>query len=178
MSRAQDEAERAAGVRQPLTPLLSAAAAVLLGILPAGISGFQIAGPALLMIAVYHWTIFRPQALPPPAIFIAGLLHDILSGGPIGLWAALLLAEYGFLMTQRRVFLARTFPIAWFGFALVAAGLTVVAWILGMAWYAAILAPMPFVLLLVASVVLYPFASWAFAKLSRRPPPRRLAARP
>lgn len=45
------------------------------------------AEPWLPAVMIYYWTLRRPDLTPPGLSFIAGLALDLLSGGPLGLWA-------------------------------------------------------------------------------------------
>ena len=47
-----------------LTVILAMAAAV-----PLHAPGFSAVAPAVTLISVYYWTIFRPDLLPAPAVF-------------------------------------------------------------------------------------------------------------
>ena len=40
--------------------------------------------PALPLIAVYYWTVYKPHLMPVWAIFLIGLFHDLLTAGPAG----------------------------------------------------------------------------------------------
>jgi rod shape-determining protein MreD len=57
--------------------------------------------PLLALIPVYFWSLVRPDLMPPFAALAVGLLEDLLSGGPPGLWAAGFLAAYAFTDSQR-----------------------------------------------------------------------------
>lgn len=46
-----------------------------------------VAEPWLHACVIYFWTHRRPSMMPPLLCFVAGLLTDLITGGPIGLWA-------------------------------------------------------------------------------------------
>ena len=140
---------------------------VLIGVAPSGINGIDAAGPALTLMLVYFWTIFQPNLLPPPAVFIIGLLQDTLSGAPIGLGTLVLLGVQQFVAHERRVFTARTFGIAWFGFGMVAVAATAIGWLLGTIHAGQMLMIRPFVMQVLFSVTLYPLVSWVFGQIVR-----------
>jgi rod shape-determining protein MreD len=152
-----------------IAPIVIALFCVILGVLPTSVPGLATMGPALTLMAVYYWSIFAPLLLPPPAVFVVGLVQDVLGGGPIGLNAFVLLAVHGLLVNQRRVFIARAFPMAWFGFAMVALGAAALSWAIASAFYMGLLAPEPFLVQAVLSVALYPIASWAFSRVHLDP---------
>ena len=66
-------------------PSLATFLLVLLSVTPLPIPSYGSVAPVLPMIAIYYWAAHRPDLLPFSVVFVAGLLHDILSGGPLGL---------------------------------------------------------------------------------------------
>lgn len=150
-----------------LVPPLVGFVCVLIGVAPSGVSGIDAAGPALTLMLIYFWTIFQPHLLPPPAVFIIGLLQDTLSGAPIGLGTLILLGVQQFVARERRVFTARTFGIAWFGFGVVAFLAAGAGWLLGSLHGARLMEAQPFVMQMLLSIALYPLASWIFGQIVR-----------
>ncbi|MCF4167479.1 rod shape-determining protein MreD [Zavarzinia compransoris] len=150
-----------------LVPPLVGLLCVLVGVAPSGISAIDAAGPALTLMLVYFWTIFQPALLPPPAVFIIGLLQDTLSGAPIGLGTLILLGVQQFVAHERRVFTARTFTIAWLGFGMVAVLATAAGWLLGSIHAGLLLEVRPFLGQVLLSVTLYPVVSWLFGQIVR-----------
>lgn len=43
--------------------------------------------PVLPLVVTFHWAVKRPGAMPVCLGFFAGLLTDLLSGGPLGVWS-------------------------------------------------------------------------------------------
>lgn len=150
-----------------LVPPLIGLICVVIGVAPSGVAGLGVAGPALTLMLVYFWTIFQPHLLPPPAVFIIGFVQDVLTGAPIGLGTLVLLAVQQFVLRERRVFTARTFVIAWFGFAVVALIATIAMWTLVVLYQWRLIDPGPFASQLLLSVLLYPAASWLFGQVVR-----------
>lgn len=102
---------------------------VLVGLVPVRIPQYMAITPLLVLTSVYYWTIHRPDLMRPLAVFAIGLLQDLLSGAPLGLNALVLLAVHGVVVSQRRFFLASTFALMWFGFAMVLAGAAMLEWL-------------------------------------------------
>lgn len=150
-----------------LVPPLIGLICIIIGVAPSGVAGLGAAGPALTLMLVYFWTIFQPRLLPPPAVFIIGFIQDVLTGAPIGMGTLVLLGVQQFVLRERRVFTARTFAIAWFGFTVVALIATTALWLLVALYQAQLVDPGPFVGQLVLSVLLYPAASWLFGQIVR-----------
>ncbi|MBL4894279.1 MAG: rod shape-determining protein MreD [Emcibacter sp.] len=76
--------------------------------------------PFLSLISVYYWSIFKPRLMPVAAVFLLGLLQDILSGGPLGMMALLLVLVQIFVVRQGRRFLEKEFLFNWLVFIFVA----------------------------------------------------------
>jgi rod shape-determining protein MreD len=79
-----------------LLPAMTLAIAALAAILPFG------AGDTVRMclsfvpvIVAQYWSVRRPRMVPLPLIFAIGLAIDILTHGPVGFWALMMLAAAG-----------------------------------------------------------------------------------
>ncbi len=106
------------GLRWAL-PSLSILGLIILMQLPYRISFLDNLLPFLPMAAVYYWGIFKPNLVPVSAVFILGLLQDILSGGPLGMMALLLILVRLLVVQQGRRFLEREFLFSWMVFFVV-----------------------------------------------------------
>ena len=51
--------------------------------------------PAVALCCVWFWSLFRPAAMPPPMVFLIGLLLDLLGYLPPGVGVLTLLAVHG-----------------------------------------------------------------------------------
>ena len=162
-------ARRLISVAAGVAPILIALLCVIIGVLPMNFPGLAAIGPALTLMAVYYWSIFAPLLLPPPAVFLIGLVQDLLGGGPIGMNAVILLAVYGLVVNQRRVFMARAFHIAWIGFMLVSLGVALVSWSVVCLFNFSLLMPTPFLVQSGLSIALYPVSSWLFSRVHLDP---------
>ncbi len=103
-----------------LLPVASTGFAALLALLPVPLAGYAVLTPAFALMAVYHWTIYRPDLLPSSALFGIGLVFDLLSGGPPGATSLLFLLSRAAVLRCRRWFFNRDFPFVWAGFTLLA----------------------------------------------------------
>ncbi len=84
--------------------------------------------PYLSLAAVYYWCIFKPRLMPVSAVFLLGLLQDIISGGPLGMMALLLLIVRIFVVRQSSRFLEREFLFNWLVFIMVALVFGLATW--------------------------------------------------
>ena len=71
-------------VARSLSPMAITLLLVMVSVLPMHIPFFGTVSPVLSLMAVYYWSIFRPDLMPSFAVFGAGLFQDILSGTPLG----------------------------------------------------------------------------------------------
>jgi rod shape-determining protein MreD len=150
-----------------LLPGLVTFIAVLLTVLPLGIPFAAVVTPFLSLMAVYYWSIYRPDLLPPAVVFVLGVLQDMLTGGPVGLLALVLLLVQALAVSQRRILLGQAFSVEWAGLLLVVAGAGAVSWTLASVYYLALVPPVPFVVQALITVALYPLGSWLFARVAR-----------
>jgi rod shape-determining protein MreD len=104
-----------------LLPVATTLLAAVISVLPVQIPGYAALTPVFTLMAAYHWTIYRPDLLPPVALFGIGLAEDLLAGSPIGVNALLLLLTRIAVLSHRRYFINRNFPFVWTGFTLLAA---------------------------------------------------------
>ena len=140
---------------------LSSIVPVTFGILGVVIANFPVSllgglvPPALLVfMPLYFWAMVRPDLMTPFWAFVLGILQDLLSGGPAGVWAASFLAAY-FLIDRQRDMLAGLSGIgavAGFAVAALTACLTAYAIVAVYYWHLPPAAPM---LLQLAMTVLF-----------------------
>lgn len=155
--------------------LLKGAAPTLLGVfgvimlaLPVRFLEGAIPAPIIPLVVVFFWSIYGPDYMPPLSVFFIGLLQDLLTGGPLGLWPAVYLATQFVVLSQRPYFLGREQKVVWIGFALAAAGASVILWLV-MSLMAGVLLPIRGLLYqMFATVMIYPLFGVAFSQLHRR----------
>jgi len=111
-------------------PIATTLLAAIIAILPVPVPGYAALTPAFTLMAVYHWTIYRPDLLPPIGVFGVGLVQDLLSGAPAGVGTLVLLLARAAVLRARRYFINRTFPFVWTGFALLSAAAMLTLWAL------------------------------------------------
>ena len=112
-----------------LTPSMLTLILVIISVVPIRILNFSTVVPLLPLMSVYHWAIFRPRLLPAYAVFLIGILQDILTGSPIGVNSFVFLLVYGAVLSQKRFFTGKSFFILWLGFSLIAAGASGLNWL-------------------------------------------------
>ena len=58
--------------------------------------------PLLGLMPVYFWCLVRPDLMTPAAAFAIGILQDMMSGGPPGIWTLLLSLTYAVVAAPAR----------------------------------------------------------------------------
>ncbi len=134
-------------------PTASTALLLLLAAVPVGLPGLT---PAVALPCVFFWSVFRPAALPPPAVFALGLLEDLLTAAPMGSGVLTLLVVGG-LATRWRPFLARqSFLAVWLAYCGVAIGAASLGWLLQVALGGRLVPTAPAFYQVMLSAGLYP----------------------
>ena len=113
-----------------LLPVATTVLATIISIQPAHIPGSAAPAPAFVLMAVYHWTIYRPDLLRPFALFLVGITQDLLAGVPPGVTALVLLLTRSVVLSYRRHFVNRLFPFVWTGFTILTGGAMLFLWFL------------------------------------------------
>jgi rod shape-determining protein MreD len=106
-------------------PFLTGIFGAILANIPVSFFGGLVPPPLFALMPVYFWCLVRPDLMPPSAAFAIGLVEDLLSGGPPGVWALSFLVCYAVIDRQRDTFAGLAGYGAILGFAaimLVASG--------------------------------------------------------
>ncbi|MDE2134390.1 MAG: hypothetical protein KGJ49_07300 [Alphaproteobacteria bacterium] len=100
-----------------ITPVSCGVIAVFAANLPFSFLGPWVPSPLYALMPVYFWCLVRPDLMSPVWAFMIGVLHDMLSGGPPGIWAASFVATYAVIDRQRDAFAGLSGVGAVLGFA-------------------------------------------------------------
>ncbi|MFT8244669.1 rod shape-determining protein MreD [Roseomonas sp. BN140053] len=104
--------------------------AALLLILAATPAGLPVLGPGLTLACVFFWSVFRPAAMPAPAVFGLGLLQDLLAFAPLGQGVLTLLLAHGAAIRFRRFLARQSFAVVWIIFCVFALAASVLGYAL------------------------------------------------
>jgi rod shape-determining protein MreD len=160
--------QRDADVLYRLMPFVSCLAGAILSVVPLQVPGLPGATPAFALMAIYHWTIYRPDLMPPSGVFAIGLALDLLDGTPyIGVSSLIFLIVRSLVQVGHRRVTNQPFPIVWAGFLAVASAAIALEWLFVGALNAAPLGPRPFLFQILATVAAFPVASYVLAQLQR-----------
>lgn len=149
------------------SPFLLTLILVLLALIPTRIPELATIQPLLPLIAIYHWTVFRPDLMPMVLVFLAGMLEDLLSGGPMGIHTLMMLIVYGLVQSQRKFLFRKPFLVNWIGFAIFSAAAEIAAWTLGSLSLFAALPIRPFFFQFLITLALFPLLALALALWER-----------
>ena len=131
---ARGRTEPQGGLLRRLDALFRAAFPTLVTMLLLVLAVVPMGGPGMLMAAalpcVFFWTIFRPAAMPAPAVFGLGLLHDMLALAPLGVGILALLVAHGLALRLRDFLVRQSFLVVWMMFCAFAAGTALLCWLL------------------------------------------------
>jgi rod shape-determining protein MreD len=148
-------------------PFVSAFVCVLLGVMTWPLPSFGMIAPPLALIAVYYWSIHRPDLFGPGLAFVIGLLHDVVHYLPIGLSALLFVAAHQIIFHQRRFFTGHSFFVMWWGFALTCVMVQMAGWLLHSLVNWQILPPLPIIAQTGLAVAAFPLLCWIFIHIQR-----------
>ncbi|HYN38545.1 MAG TPA: rod shape-determining protein MreD [Rhodospirillales bacterium] len=147
-------------VARNMVPCALTTSLLFAGVIPLHNSVLQSVAPSLPLIAVFYWTLYRPDLMPPVAVFAIGVLHDILVGLPIGVTACVLVCVHAAVSTQRRFFSGKSFGVLWLGFAVVATAGLLLGWLLTCVYYATLVTPDRMAFQILTTIGCFPILCW------------------
>lgn len=160
----------------PASGLLRQIDALARAALPSGLTALQmvlaaaaIGIPGLVtavaLPCIFFWSVFRPAALPPPAVFGLGLLQDLLTAAPLGSGVLVLLVVHGLAAHWRRFLVKQSFLLVWLAFCAFTAGAAALGGALQalLVWHVLPVPPGFWQALLTAG--LYPILVWPLTRM-------------
>ncbi len=134
---------------------------------PFGIYGQAELLPAVTLCAVWFWSLARPDTMPPPLVFLIGLLTDLMGYLPLGICAFTMLAVHGLATSLRRPLARHGFALIWLVFGLIAFTASVLIWLLVMLLSFHLLSPNAALFQAVLAIALYPVIAIPFSAAHR-----------
>jgi rod shape-determining protein MreD len=159
--------QRDIGLINRLAPTLTTVLCAFASVAPAHLPAFVTTTPFFTLMAVYFWTLHRPELLPFPTVFAAGLLLDLLEGAPLGISSLILLLTHGLVLSQREHLVMRRFTVVWVGFLVVAAAALALTWGVVSLFYGILLDVRAFLFQGLLTVAVYPVVSYLLARVQR-----------
>lgn len=128
----------------------------LLNVAPLPLGQLEDIRPAFVLMAVYYWSIVRPDMMQLWVAFCAGAVLDILLGYPLGLHALIFTLVRTGMVRQRRYFLGQSFVMTWWGFAVIAGLAGAVQWMVMSLYTTTFASLLPVAAGIALSVALFP----------------------
>lgn len=150
-----------------MAPLAVSMLLVLVALMHVPVPGFAELAPMLPMMAVYYWSLHRPELLPFWAIFVIGLAIDMLTGGTLGFNALMLLLVSAFMRPQRRYLFERGFVTHWIVFMVVVSVFELLRWVVMAAIVHKFLSLGDPALRVLLAIALYPCLSWFLLRVDQ-----------
>jgi rod shape-determining protein MreD len=123
--------------------------------------------PAVALCCVWFWSLFRPDNLPPPVVFLIGLIMDLLGNLPLGVGVFTLLAVQACALALHRWLSHRGFIWVWVVFGGVAAAASMAIWLLVMLLTFRLLTPYPVIFTAIVAIAIFPVLAVPFATAHR-----------
>ncbi len=111
-------------------PAALTALLLLLTATPLGLAGQPELQAASAISCVFFWSLFRPASMPPPVVFMLGLLADLLGFSPPGVGVLAMLIVHGLALRLRRGLVRQGFMVVWVVFTAVSVGAAFLTWAL------------------------------------------------
>ena len=142
--------------------------------------------PLLPALVVFQFSLATPERLPGPLLLVAGILLDLLLGGPgapVGISALCFVLIRESVVANRRYLVGVPFLFQWVGFALLMGGNVLVVWAFTALWTWTAIDPLPALMQYIVVLVIYPLLGPLLARVRARDPlnlpePARGGARP
>ena len=84
--------------------------------------------PAVTLTCVWFWSLYRPEAMSPPIVFLLGVFLDLLGFLPLGVGGVTMLITHGLTQWSRRFMARQGFTVVWLMFTAVAFCMSFLNW--------------------------------------------------
>lgn len=123
---------------------------------------------ALVLISVFFWSLHQPGLMSMWGVLSIGLIHDLMTLAPFGVGLLVLLIIHGVATWQRKALIGMPFLLIWALFGVVAAGATLLTWLLVSFLQETLVNPNQAFNLFLLEFVCYPPLAYVFAWIERR----------
>lgn len=148
-------------------PFVTTLACTFLSVVAWPLPYLDAVAPPLGLIALYYWSVHRPDLFRPSMAFAIGLLNDIINFLPPGLSALLFVAAHQLIFRQRRFFTGHSFYMMWFGFILMIVVVMLAQWT-GLSIIGGKAFPFfPVFMQVLLSCLIFPLPCWLLIRLQR-----------
>jgi rod shape-determining protein MreD len=151
-----------------IIPVLFGLIGAIIANVPISLFGGWMPPPLFALMPLYFWCLVRPDLVSPASTLVIGIVQDILSGGPPGIWAASFVAMYAVIDNQRDTFAGLSGWGAVLGFATATLVTCLSAYII-FAFYHWSMPPLPpFIMQFAVTVLFYVPAAFVLGFVHRR----------
>jgi rod shape-determining protein MreD len=148
-------------------PSLACLAAVVVEFVPLRLPGAIVMAPNWALFAVFVLALLRHELVPPWAVFLVGLVKDILAGLPLGLNALVLMLVREAARLLEEPLRGQPFIFTWFCFSIVALAAQLCTVLLTIALTGALIAAAPATAAFAITVFAFPMAYLALRRVSQ-----------
>jgi rod shape-determining protein MreD len=134
---------------------------------PLRLPDYALVAPGMALIALFFWTVHRPDLMRPWHAFAVGLLEDVLSGTPLGVNALILVLVHAAIVAQHKVFRGKPFAVIWSAFALTAPAAALLEAALAFAAARVVVDPLLLLVQLLLTIAVYPPFAWLLGRAQR-----------
>lgn len=124
--------------------------------------------PMFALMPLYFWCLVRPDLVKPGWVFVIGVLQDLLSGGPPGIWTLAFIIAYIFLDRQREALAGLSGWGALLGFSVTGLLTSASAYITFAVYYWKLLPLEAFVVQFAVTVLFYLPVAFLLGSIQRR----------
>ncbi len=150
-----------------IVPVVITLFLVFIGVAPIPVPYYAVVAPSLPLMAVYYWVVLRPDLMPRTAVFAIGVVHDALTGVPLGVSALVLLLAHAILSSQRRFLVGKSFWVFWLGFVMLAPAAGALTWLLMTLLRGALVAPDATLFNVLMTIAVFPLLAWLLFHMQR-----------
>lgn len=150
-----------------VAPFVITVMLVILNAIPLPVPDYRSIVPLIPLMAIYYWALYRPDLMPIGAVFLVGILEDVLTGAPLGLNALLFLLVHSLIRSRRRMIAGKGFVVVWVAFMLVVLGAGIISWLVASLLYDAPIRLEPAATQLMLTLALYPCLAWLLIRVQR-----------
>lgn len=156
--------QRMDGLARHMLPFTLTLLLLVVTVVPTHLEGLVRVGPALTLIAVYYWAVYRPDLMGYGSVFLIGVVEDLLAATPLGVGPLVLLMVYGAVISQNKFFLGKSFAVVWWAFGVVAAGAGILKWLAIAAVSDVLVEPTAPLFSILMTIGAYPVIAWVLAR--------------
>ncbi len=164
----EDIDENITSLFQRILPLATSVLLLMISYIPLDFSLFNNIRPAIGIICVYFWVIYRPDLFNLWSVYFLGLLDDIISASPFGSNILALLVLYVLINNSSRFINAKPFIVTWYWFALLSLLTMLARWLVVSVYYSQFLPLTILSFSYLVTAAAYPLVSLLLAYIQNR----------